>query len=295
MFVARLVDIEDAEREIKSLAADLADPRYGRLLQIMSEITAMLGTDELIVFAIDDWANQLVLSHESTELHRATETKQHAQHLGERTDILIARTVEELFDLLPGIRAERRAYFYDEEIRRENETRGREARTLVTGFATVPTIEKQFEDAKFVISARDNRIRSEGRNDILEPTFAKVQARLEEFKNEAGRTAKPAADEQAKGSPSLQPKLEEMSKTLGATFLVLLNLLTFQATFLDKVKSESFTPHSKSTDDLKSPSTEKQSRPQLDKMANEELRDFIARLDSDMSELWSAGTQGPAV
>jgi hypothetical protein len=57
------------------LAADPADPRYGRLLQIMSEITAMLGTDELIVFAIDDWANQLVLSHESTELHQATETK----------------------------------------------------------------------------------------------------------------------------------------------------------------------------------------------------------------------------
>jgi hypothetical protein len=133
----------------------------------MSEITASLGIDELVMFAMDDWANQLALSHKSIETHQTSENEQHAQDRAEKTDVLIARTVENLFDLLPGIRAERRAYFYDEEIQRADQSRGQGTRTqtqtLVRGPATMPIIEKQFKDAKLVYKHIRHEHSDEGR------------------------------------------------------------------------------------------------------------------------------------
>ena len=162
------------------------------------------------MLAVEDWYSQLALNHDNTEVGPIAKTREHAQNHTRRMDISIARAVENLFDLLPGIRAERHAYCHDKESNRESERRKKE--TADASLATVPLVQKQFEDVKFIIAARDKMVRDEGRNDVLGPTFAKVQARLEEFKLNGERTAK-SVDSELTGD--LQLKLEEMSKTIG--------------------------------------------------------------------------------
>ncbi|KAF7512190.1 hypothetical protein GJ744_002352 [Endocarpon pusillum] len=108
------------EHEIKCITANRTASSQRRLLQVKSEITALLGTDELVVLAIEDWSSQLCRNHDNTEAGQLAETRVHTQNHTKRMDISIARAVENLFDLLPGIRAERHAYCHDKESNRES-------------------------------------------------------------------------------------------------------------------------------------------------------------------------------
>lgn len=162
------------------------------------------------MLAMEDWSSQLAPNHDNTEAGQIAKTREHAQNHTKRMDISIARAVENLFDLLPGIGAERHAYCHDKESNRESERHKKE--TTDASLATVPLVQTQFEDVKLIIAARDKIVRDEGRNDMLGPTFAKVQARLEEFKLNGERTGQ-SADSELTGD--LQLKLKEMSKSIG--------------------------------------------------------------------------------
>jgi hypothetical protein len=74
----KIVDLVGAEREIKIITADGADLSQRLLLQIKSEITALLGTDELVVLAIEDWSRQLALSHDIKKVGQLNETETRA-------------------------------------------------------------------------------------------------------------------------------------------------------------------------------------------------------------------------
>lgn len=118
----------------------------------------------------------------------------------------LAITIENLFDLLPGIRAERHAYFYDKEIRREHEFHWEGV--VEPHLAALTWIQEQLGDVKHIIAAGDNIVRDQWSDDILVPTIAKLQARLEQFKEDHAQTAKPTGDEGR--LMDVQPGLEEL-------------------------------------------------------------------------------------
>jgi hypothetical protein len=204
-------NLECTERGIKNIAAGGANSIEKHLLQVKVEITALLGTDELFGFAMEEWSSLLALTSGSRVADQPTPTESNSHNHGEDTDVLIARTVESLFDLLAGIRAERRAYCHDLEVSRAQENAEQK-------FVTLTSIRQQFEDVKLIIDAGDRNVRREGSNDTLAPTFAKVQARLEEFQANAQRSESVPASDSA--SSNLQSKLGEMSKTLCKCWLL---------------------------------------------------------------------------
>jgi hypothetical protein len=197
-------------------------------------------------------------------------------------DVSLARTVENLFDLLPRIRAERHAYFYDKEIRKQHENHWEGS--IEPHLATLTWIQEQPGDVEHIIAARDNIVRDQGSDDILVPTIAKLQARLERSKEDRAQTAKPTGDEGR--LTDVQPRLEELSKTIGTRILELWNLLTFQANIVDRMNLEVFDPPAKGTEELKSLKLLDAS-PQLDKEASEALRKLLGSLDNDLSALVS--------
>jgi hypothetical protein len=140
-------------------------------LEIKSEITALLGTDELVVLAVEDWSRQLALSHDIKKVGQLNETEKHAHYRAEEMDVSLARTVENLFGLLPEIRAERHAYFYDKEIRRERENHWEEIvephLAVEPDLVSLTWIQGQLRDVEHIIAARDNIVRDQGSDDIL--------------------------------------------------------------------------------------------------------------------------------
>jgi hypothetical protein len=119
--------------------------------------------------------------------------------------------------------------FYDKEICREHESHWEEVvephLTVEPDLATLTWIQEQLGDVEHITAARDNIVRDQGSNDILVPTIAKLQARLEQFKEDRAQTAKPTGDEGR--LTDVQPRLEELSKKIGRRILELWNLLTF--------------------------------------------------------------------
>ena len=273
----RTSNIADAEREIKTITADGEDQRCERLLQVKLEITALLGTDELVVIAVEEWSNQFTLSRQIAVEGAFGGTPSHTQNPVEGNDALMSNSVESLFELLPGIRAERRAYCYDIQSSREQINHSKEL--IEQDSTSLASIKKQFEDVKIIIDARDKTIQKEGRSDVLAPTFAKVQARLEEFKDNKERAM---SEGDKKQDREIQPMLEEMSQILGRKTLELWNPLILQATFLGSMKPS---PPNEGPSDIKHLLKDLDAKPNLIKKANEALRDLIGTLNSDLSAL----------
>jgi hypothetical protein len=74
------------------------------IAQLQKEVTALLGTDEVVQMAVERWANFLAQQGDDQNKERSDDPT--------KTDMKsIAMTIECLFDLLPAIREERRAYF----------------------------------------------------------------------------------------------------------------------------------------------------------------------------------------
>lgn len=151
---ADVVNVVDAEREISSITADESDIVQRGLLQVKSEIGALLSTDELVGYVIEDWSSQPALTQQNTEMGQTARTKMHAQHDAEKTDIALSRAVENLFDFLPGIRAERHAYCYDKEVSGEHRTH--QKATAQSGGTNFPDIREKSEGLKSVKTSREN-------------------------------------------------------------------------------------------------------------------------------------------
>ena len=175
-----------------------------------TEISSILGTDELIDIALEKWAQYmeekaLIEKYGKPEqtsrdkVTKSSETYNAYQESGlddaKRDMNWISLSIEVLFDLLPAIRAEKRQYAVDKELEeRERSVEQPVAVVVDDAESTLEDIDK-IED---FIRRRDRRAAEQGRKVTpLEPVFRKQRDRLEELRA-LGNRQKPGLSKSTK-------------------------------------------------------------------------------------------------
>jgi len=150
--------------------------------QLQTEITALLGTDEVVQMAVGRWASLLVQQGEDQNQERNSDPT--------KTDMKsIAMTIECLFDLLPAIREERRAYFLYLEWaeKRKAVGVGQQQQTASNRQHTeednmVQNLEEVDRILKIKDKAASSQAKSQGKRvKIYSPLFQKERERLADF------------------------------------------------------------------------------------------------------------------
>lgn len=201
-----------------------------------TEVSSILGTDELVGTALEEWARfmeekNLKEEHgepdddwEHFSEHRLTRGPKASRKLNDEDDIArefntISRTIEILFDLLPALRAEKRQFAYEMgEI---------EAAKIATNDTAPIALESEISDdaasvtnddldkIETFIKKRDERAARQGRRPTLfEPAFRKQRERLAELQvsGKANATGGPADEAE---SAKMRAKKDEIRKTIG--------------------------------------------------------------------------------
>lgn len=174
----------------------------------------MLGTDELVESALEQWANFLQRhntesSDQSTALPPAD--LQHDEVEAETDYRSISQIIEILFDLLPAIRAERRAHC----VRIETKGSAQDSDRLSTSgiSQTQSTIEDDMHKIEDFIRRRDQRAIKQGRRvTMFEPVFRKERERLEELR--LAKVTSSKGVEVTRDVQALRDKKEQLSKIL---------------------------------------------------------------------------------
>ena len=92
-------------RNLNRLCQEIGSGESEDLDQTWHEITALLGTDELIKPAVEIWTDYIAEEQMVPENHRGPDAEQVFKDIK-----TLSRTIECLFDLLPAIRARRRTF-----------------------------------------------------------------------------------------------------------------------------------------------------------------------------------------
>jgi hypothetical protein len=202
---------------------------------MQTEVSSILGTDELVETALEEWARYMEeknLKEEHGEPgddwehfteHRLMRGPTGSCKLNDEDDTtrefnIISRTIEILFDLLPALRAEKRQFAY--------EMRGIETAKIALNDTapialeskisddTASVIDDDLDKIETFIKKRDERATRQGRRPTLfEPAFRKQRERLAELQvsGKANATGDPADEAE---SAKMRAKKEEIRKTI---------------------------------------------------------------------------------
>lgn len=150
--------------------------------QLQKKITGLLGTDEVVHIAVRRWANLLLHQGRDQNLERNPDPT--------KIDIKsIAMTIEYLFDLLPAIREERRAYFLYLEWaeKRKAADISQQQQTAFNGQSTEEdSMVQNLEEVDRILKMKDKSAASQAnlqgkRVKLYSPLFQKERERLADF------------------------------------------------------------------------------------------------------------------
>lgn len=206
------------------------------LTSMQTEVSSILGTDELVETALQEWTlyvEEINLKEQHGEpdddrehftehrLIRGTKASckpNHQRGMAKEFNV-ISRTIEILFDLLPALRTEKRQFAYGigrsevaKVVPKDNAPVALESK--VSG-DVVSVINDDLDKIESFIKTRDARAARQGRRPTLfEPVFRKQRERLTELQvaKKANATDDPT---DAAELVEMRAKKEEMRKTIG--------------------------------------------------------------------------------
>lgn len=215
------------ERELHTLLGNKSGVENDELAYFRTEISSLLGTDELVQIAVRKWAIFLSRQRDEKEQPKTQDTTTDIKMSGpgpikpdfevrieevpENDFGSISRIVESLFDLLPAIRAERRSYC----LLLEQLEAGKidDSQSVSAPSAAESTIEDDWHRIEGFIKKRDERATRQGRHvKLYEPVFKKEKERLAEYR--ATRTASSKSSMKAADLKAFQEKQEQISNVL---------------------------------------------------------------------------------
>ena len=205
-----------------------------KLASLQSEVSSMLGTDELVESSLQRWADVMYEWSLEDQHGQQEEFVEHfdGHRLSSKMQIIdnnlpdeqtrdtnsISRTVETLFDLLPAIRGERRQFAYRLGLsEKQQETPSAEALANHTDSAIVEDLNK----IEAFIRKQDERAITQGSGTSSSvPVFQKQRMRLEELQ-ELGKRQDIEETTVDIEPDQLKNKKEEIRETVGKLLEVL--------------------------------------------------------------------------